>query len=165
MKQPPDSTENLGPGIEASRTAPIAKFKKLTFPSDARRYNGHDASTTYAELIDRAGLPEGVLQVVLGDGPTVGNAVLERADYVMFGEPEADGSRPSFAAILERVGWWAELFEVPCVAYAATPDEVGQLAAAGADFVAVGGGIWDHPKGPAAAVAEAAAKLAVPEKV
>ena len=51
------------------------------------------------------------------------------------------------------------------MAYAATPDEVGQLAAAGADFVAVGGGIWDHPKGPAAAVAEAAAKLAVPEKV
>ena len=38
-------------GIEASRTAPIAKFKKLTFPSDTRRYNGHDASTTHAELM------------------------------------------------------------------------------------------------------------------
>ena len=44
------------------------------------------------------------------------------ADYVMFGEPEADGGRPSFSAILDRVGWWAELFEVPCVAYAATLD-------------------------------------------
>jgi thiamine-phosphate pyrophosphorylase len=89
----------------------------------------------------------------------------ERADYVMFGEPEADGSRPSFNAILERVSWWAELFEVPCVAYAATLDEVGPLAAAGADFVAIGGGIWDDPRGPAAAVADAAAKLAVPESV
>jgi thiamine-phosphate pyrophosphorylase len=87
------------------------------------------------------------------------------ADYVMFGEPEADGSRPSFGAILERVGWWAELFEVPCVAYAANPDEVGPLVAAGADFVAIGGGIWDDPRGPAVAVAEAGAKLALPENV
>ena len=36
------------------------------------------------ELIDEAGLPEGLLQIVLGDGPTVGGAVLERADYVMY---------------------------------------------------------------------------------
>jgi thiamine-phosphate pyrophosphorylase len=89
----------------------------------------------------------------------------ENADYVMFGEPEADGSRPSFSGILDRVVWWAELFEVPCAAYANTLDEIGQLAAAGADFVAIGGGIWDDPRGPAAAVAEAAAKLSVPEQV
>src|SRR5262249_37809937 len=85
------------------------------------------------------------------------------ADYVMFGEPETDGSRPSFGAILERVGWWAELFEVPCVAYAANPDEVGLLAAAGADFVAVGSGIWDDPRGPAVAAAEAGGRPAVRE--
>jgi len=89
----------------------------------------------------------------------------ERADYVMFGEPEADGSRPSFGGILDRVVWWADLFEVPCVAYATTLDEVAQFAAAGADFVAIGGGIWDDPRGPAAAIAEAAAKLSVPEQV
>jgi thiamine-phosphate pyrophosphorylase len=93
-------------------------------------------------------------------------AAAERgADYVMFGEPEADGSRPSFGAIVERVGWWAELFEVPCIAYAASLDEVGPLAAAGADFVAIGGSIWDDPRGPAAAVADADAKLALPENV
>jgi thiamine-phosphate pyrophosphorylase len=89
----------------------------------------------------------------------------ENADYVMFGEPEADGGRPSFGGILDRVVWWADLFEVPCAAYANTLDEIGQLAAAGADFVAIGGGIWDDPRGPAAAVAEAAAKLSVPEQV
>src|SRR5882757_3866418 len=38
------------------------------------------------------------------------------ADYVMFGELEPDGSRPSFGAIVERIEWWANLFEVPCVA-------------------------------------------------
>jgi thiamine-phosphate pyrophosphorylase len=89
----------------------------------------------------------------------------ERADYVMFGEPDADGSRPSFSGILDRVVWWAELFEVPCAAFAVTLEEVEQLAAAGADFVAIGGNLWDDPRGPAAAVAEAAAKLAVPEQV
>jgi thiamine-phosphate pyrophosphorylase len=87
------------------------------------------------------------------------------ADYVMFGEPDADGSRPSFGGILDRVVWWAELFEIPCVAFAATLEEVGQLASAGADFIAIGCGLWDDPRGPAAVVAEAAAKLAVPEQV
>src|SRR5947207_6098239 len=33
------------------------------------------------------------------------------ADYVMFGEPDADGRRPAFEAITERVAWWAEVFE------------------------------------------------------
>jgi thiamine-phosphate pyrophosphorylase len=89
----------------------------------------------------------------------------ERADYVMFGEPDADGSRPSFGGILDRVVWWAELFEIPCAAFASTLDEAAQLASAGADFVAIGGSIWDDPRGPAAAVAEAAAKLSVPEQV
>ncbi len=84
------------------------------------------------------------------------------ADYVMFGEPEASGSRPSFAAIVERIEWWSGLFEIPCVGYAATLDEVGPLAAAGADFVAIGGTIWDDPRGPAAAVADAAARLGEP---
>jgi thiamine-phosphate pyrophosphorylase len=59
------------------------------------------------------------------------------ADYVMFGEPEPDGGRPAFDAIVERVGWWAEVFEAPCVGFAADLDEVAALAAAGADFVAI----------------------------
>jgi thiamine-phosphate pyrophosphorylase len=85
------------------------------------------------------------------------------ADYVMFGEPEADGRRPSFAAILERIEWWAAVFEIPCVGFAATLDEAGPLATAGADFVALGESIWDDPRGPSAAVADAATRLGVPE--
>lgn len=87
------------------------------------------------------------------------------ADYVMFGEPEADGRRPSLESIVERVEWWADLFEIPCVAFAAGLDEVGPLSAAGADFVAVGDGIWDDPRGAAAALADAAGRLATPESV
>jgi len=58
------------------------------------------------------------------------------ADYVMFGDP--DGRRPAFDQIVERVAWWAELFEIPCVAWAESLDEVAPLAGAGADFVALG---------------------------
>ena len=41
------------------------------------------------------------------------------ADYVMFGEPDSDGRRPGFEAVLERVAWWAEVLTIPCVGYAA----------------------------------------------
>jgi thiamine-phosphate pyrophosphorylase len=85
------------------------------------------------------------------------------ADYVMFGEPDLDGRRPTFGAILDRVAWWAELFEVPCVGWAASLDEVAELAAAGADFVAIGDPIWTHADGPGLAVAAAAARLKLPE--
>ena len=87
------------------------------------------------------------------------------ADYVMFGEPDNDGRRPSFSALIERIEWWAEVFEIPCVAYAATLDEIAPLAEAGADFVAVGGPIWSDPQGPAAAFASAASRLAAREPV
>ena len=87
------------------------------------------------------------------------------ADYVMFGEPDERGHRPSFDAVLERVEWWAEVFEIPCVGYAADPDEIAPLTAAGADFVAVGGFIFDDPRGTAAAMKDAMARLVIPEAV
>jgi thiamine-phosphate pyrophosphorylase len=85
------------------------------------------------------------------------------ADYVMFGEVEASGRRPAFAAIIERIEWWAPLFEIPCVGFAEDLDEVGLLAAAGADFVALGDAVWNDARGPAAALADAAQRLLTPE--
>jgi thiamine-phosphate pyrophosphorylase len=87
------------------------------------------------------------------------------ADYVMFGEPDPDGRRPAFAAVLDRVAWWAELFEVPCVGWAMNLDEVAAVAAAGADFVAIGDAVWTCPDGPGPAVAAAAARLNISEPV
>ena len=78
----------------------------------------------------------------------------EIADYVLFGEVDARGDRPSLEAIAERVEWWAELFEPPCVAYAASCDEAYELALAGADFVLVGDAVWRDARGAAAALAE-----------
>jgi thiamine-phosphate pyrophosphorylase len=87
------------------------------------------------------------------------------ADYVLFGEPDQAGYRPSFEAVAERVSWWAEIFEPPCVGFAATLAEVDLLAAAGADFVAVGDCIFEDIRGPAAAIADAAQRIALPEAV
>jgi thiamine-phosphate pyrophosphorylase len=82
------------------------------------------------------------------------------ADYVMFGEPDAGGQRPAFAAVEERVAWWADVFEIPCVGYAAAPEEVAPLAKAGADFVALGDWLWRDAHGT---VATAARDLKLPE--
>ena len=76
------------------------------------------------------------------------------ADYVLFGEPDANGQRPSAEAIAERLQWWAELFEPPCVGFAASREEAYEFAAAGADFVLVGDFIWADPRGPATALSE-----------
>jgi thiamine-phosphate pyrophosphorylase len=81
------------------------------------------------------------------------------ADYVLFGEPDTHGQRPSVEAISERLRWWDELFEPPCVGFAGALDEVGIFAGAGADFVLVGDFIWVDPRGAATALTEAAMAL------
>lgn len=87
-------------------------------------------------------------------------------DYVMFGEIDAEAHRAPFDTILERVSWWAEVFEIPCVAYAASIDEIAPLVEAGADFVAVGheSGDWIW-RDPSRAVAALAPHLTLPEAV
>jgi thiamine-phosphate pyrophosphorylase len=79
------------------------------------------------------------------------------ADYVMFGEPDpgSRGGRPSLETVTDRLAWWAELFQPPCIGYAAGKDEVRPLAEAGADFVALGDWIWMERGGADRAVAAA----------
>ena len=76
------------------------------------------------------------------------------ADYVLFGEPDAQGKRPSPDAVAERLQWWAELFEPPCIGYAATREEAYEFALAGADFVLVGDLVWADARGAATALAD-----------
>jgi thiamine-phosphate pyrophosphorylase len=75
-------------------------------------------------------------------------------DYVMFGEPRADGSIPALAQTVERAEWWAEIFNVPCVAYSANLEAVTALAATGAEFIALGPWVFETGD-PAETVAEA----------
>lgn len=73
------------------------------------------------------------------------------ADYIAFGDPD----RPPDAALLELVGWWSELFVLPCLVEGAFDiASCGRLARAGADFLGVSGMVWNHPAGPDRAIAE-----------
>ena len=76
------------------------------------------------------------------------------ADYVMFGEPRGGAPAMPLELLLERVGWWAEIFETPCVAYAETIEAARRLARAGADFVALEEAVWEAAS-PAEALREA----------
>ena len=76
------------------------------------------------------------------------------ADYVAFGAFYDTGTKaPKSRAGHDILTWWSDVTEVPCVAIGGiTTDNCAPLIAAGADFLAVSAGVWNHPEGPAAAV-------------
>ncbi|MGW0249236.1 succinic semialdehyde dehydrogenase [Nocardia goodfellowii] len=61
------------------------------------------------ELLYRAGLPEGLLQVVCGEGPEVGPALIDNADFVMFTGSTATGRIVGEAAGRNLIGCSLEL--------------------------------------------------------
>ena len=83
------------------------------------------------------------------------------ADYVAFGAFYPTNSKPKekvekwgvpTPGILE---WWQSTTVLPCVAIGGmTPANCSREAKAGADFIAAITYVWDHPKGPEAAVKE-----------
>lgn len=76
------------------------------------------------------------------------------ADYVAFGAFFPTSTKDTaFRPEPEILTIWQETMQIPCVAIGGiTAENAGVLAKAGADFVAVSSGVWDHPDGPAAAV-------------
>jgi thiamine-phosphate pyrophosphorylase len=77
------------------------------------------------------------------------------ADYVAFGAFFATATKEAIhRPDPSLLTWWSRLFELPCVAIGGiTPGNGRVLAQAGADFLAVCSAVWNHPDGPAAAVA------------
>ena len=77
------------------------------------------------------------------------------ADYVAFGAFYPTTTKAvAHQAEPDIIAKWIMFAEVPCVAIGGiTPDNATPLIAAGADFLAVSSGVWNHPDGPAAAVA------------
>lgn len=76
------------------------------------------------------------------------------ADYVAFGAFFPTSTKETlYRPDPEILSIWQEAMEIPCVAIGGvTAENAGVLAQAGADFVAVSSGVWNHPEGPAAAV-------------
>ena len=120
--------------------------------ADGVHVGQEDAS--YAEARALLG-PERIVGVTCHASRDLAIAAAEAgADYVAFGAffPTAT-KRASSHAELELLSWWSEIMTVPSVAIGGiTVENCAPLVAAGADFLAVVSGVWDYPKGPAAAV-------------
>lgn len=78
------------------------------------------------------------------------------ADYVAFGAfYPSDTKQAKYQAEPDILSWWSSMMELPCVAIGGiTTANAAPLVEAGADFLAVSGGVWNHPAGPASAVRE-----------
>ncbi|MGI8710341.1 MAG: succinic semialdehyde dehydrogenase [Acidimicrobiales bacterium] len=61
------------------------------------------------ELLEEAGLPEGLVQIVTGPGSEVGKAIIEATDYVMFTGSTATGRSVARQAAERLIGFSAEL--------------------------------------------------------
>lgn len=78
------------------------------------------------------------------------------ADYVAFGAFYPTGTKAATVRAEPDILSWCQMFlTLPCVAIGGiTPMNAAPLVEAGADFLAVSSGVWDHHDGPADAVAK-----------
>ena len=110
---------------------------------------------TYAQARKLVG-PRRIVGVTCHDSRHLAMEAAEAgADYVAFGAFFDTGTKaPKARADIEVLQVWQETMQTPCVAIGGiTVETAAELAAAGADFLAVSAGVWGHPDGPKAAVA------------
>lgn len=148
----------------AERLMPLAQKRDVAFlindRPDIARAVGADGThvgqddTPYQMARDIVG-PDAIVGVTCHNSRHLAMEAAEAgADYVAFGAffPTATKEAKSVAD-LETLQWWCELMEVPVVCIGGiTVDNCHPLVAAGADFLAVIGGVWNHDEGPAEAV-------------
>jgi thiamine-phosphate pyrophosphorylase len=82
-------------------------------------------------------------------------------DYLFFGRLDGDTADGIFPRALELAEWWSEVATIPAIVMGGKDlGSVEQAASAGIEFVALSSAVWEHAKGPGAAVAAAAERLA-----
>lgn len=83
-------------------------------------------------------------------------AAEQGADYVAFGAFFPTTTKHvRVRAPVSLIKWWVDVTTVPCVAVGGiTIKNCYPLIQAGADFLAVSAGVWEHPEGPAKAVCQ-----------
>ena len=77
-------------------------------------------------------------------------------DYLFFGKLDLAEKEAAHDKTISAAGWWAELFETPCVALGGNSLEtLDEVAGTGADFVALKDAVWQSDDDISAVVAEA----------
>lgn len=110
--------------------------------------------TPYAEARRLLG-PDAIVGVTCHDSRHLAMEAAEAgADYVAFGAFfHTETKPPRFWATTELIEAWSQATTVPSVAIGGIkPGNCGPIVQAGADFIAVVTGVWDHPGGAAAGV-------------
>ena len=115
------------------------------------------------ELADIVGKHQAKLMVGAG-GATSRDDALElgetRPDYIFFGRFGYDLKPEPHPRNLKLGRWWAEMVALPCIVLGgAEISSVAEVAATGADFVALSAAVFAPGVDPAAAVAQANALL------
>lgn len=146
------------------KLCPIVQDRDIAFvlndrPDIAREMDcdgvhiGQD-DTPYAQAREIVG-PSAIVGVTCHDSKHLAMVAGEQgADYVAFGAFfPTDTKETKTQADPSLLHWWSTMFEVPCVAIGGiTTENAPALIEAGADFLAVCGGVWQHQKGPIEAV-------------
>jgi thiamine-phosphate pyrophosphorylase len=149
------ATDILRPVVQAHGTAFILNDRPdlaAELGCDGVHVGQEDAS--YGEA--RAALPKGIVGVTCHDSRHLAMEAAEAgADYVAFGAFfPTQTKEPKTQADIDLLRWWGEMMVVPVVAIGGiTIPNAPALVEAGADFLAVSAGVWEHPEGPRAAVA------------
>jgi len=144
----------LRPVIQANGTAFILNDRPdlaAELGCDGVHIGQEDAS--YAEA--RRLLPNGIVGVTCHDSRHLAMEAGEAgADYIAFGAFfPTQTKEPKTKADIELLRWWGEMMVVPCVAIGGiTVRNAPILVEAGADFLAVSAGVWEHSEGPREAV-------------
>jgi thiamine-phosphate pyrophosphorylase len=149
------ATDLLRPVVQAHGTAFILNDRPdlaAELGCDGVHVGQEDAS--YAQA--RAALgPSRIVGVTCHDSRHLAMEAAEAgADYVAFGAFFPTKTKtPKSQAGIELLQWWSGLMVVPSVAIGGiTIANAPALIEAGADFLAVAAGVWEHPDGPEAAV-------------
>ena len=160
LKDVPDAEilkagESLMPIVQTANAAFIVNDR-----ADIAKRLGADGvhvgqeDTPYAEARALLG-PRAIVGVTCHDSRHLAMEAAEAgADYVAFGAffPTTT-KQPKTQADPAILTWWQEMMTAPCVAIGGiTTENARGLVEAGADFLAVSSGVWDHPEGPDVAV-------------
>jgi thiamine-phosphate pyrophosphorylase len=148
------AVDTLRPIVQANGTAFILNDRPdlaAELGCDGVHIGQEDASYAAA----RAALPDGIIGVTCHDSRHLAiDAAEAGADYVAFGAFfPTQTKEPKAQAAPELLSWWNEMMVVPSVAIGGiTVANAPELVKAGADFLAVSAGVWEHAGGPEQAV-------------